>query len=65
LHCAHSNGYDALVAVRVLHDGDVQSGRGMDDIFCAGDAAAWPHSMADGDLMASEAVTSAKREAAA
>ena len=43
LHCAHSNGYNAPVAVRVLHDGDVQWGRGMDDIFRAGDAAAWPH----------------------
>ena len=31
------------MAVRVLHDGDVQWGRGMDDIFRAGDAAAWPH----------------------
>jgi 3-phenylpropionate/trans-cinnamate dioxygenase ferredoxin reductase subunit len=39
--------------------------RGTDDIFCAGDAAAWPHPMADGDLIRIEHWTNAAEQGGA
>jgi 3-phenylpropionate/trans-cinnamate dioxygenase ferredoxin reductase component len=38
--------------------------RGADDVFCAGDAAAWPHPMADGDVIRIEHWTNAAEQGA-
>ena len=39
--------------------------RGAEDVFCAGDAAAWPHPMADGSLIRIEHWTNAAEQGAA
>jgi 3-phenylpropionate/trans-cinnamate dioxygenase ferredoxin reductase subunit len=39
--------------------------RGTDDVFCAGDAAAWPHPMADDDLIRIEHWTNAAEQGGA
>jgi 3-phenylpropionate/trans-cinnamate dioxygenase ferredoxin reductase component len=39
--------------------------RGADDVFCAGDVAAWPHPMAEGDLVRIEHWTNAAEQGAA